>query len=336
MNADPASQLFPGEDDINLYAVLSLENSSTSEQIKKAYRKLALVHHPDKHATASEEAKANASIKFQQIGFAYAVLSDEKRKTTYDRTGRTDEGFDFGAGEAGWQTYFEELFDRVTGSRLNEMKLEYQGSSEEIQDLKNAYVSAEGSIETIMTQIPHSTYDDESRFILIISSLINKKELSSLPQWETTIKDEKFKLVRRKRAEKEAKEAEELAKELGVWDEFYGSGKTGARGKGKGLQALMLQRKQKNMDGFFDNLAQKYAKSEPNRRSGGKKRPRNGDTTADEDKPPKKSRKTTSPPPIDDEEFEKLQAKLFGSSSAKSPKVTAEKPKSKKSKSKRS
>jgi DnaJ family protein C protein 9 len=57
------------------------------------------------------------------------VLSDEKRRQRYDKTGKTDEGFDFGAGEDGWDAYFEELFDRVTRGKLDEMKKEYQGRS---------------------------------------------------------------------------------------------------------------------------------------------------------------------------------------------------------------
>jgi DnaJ family protein C protein 9 len=124
---DPISQFFPDQESVDLYEVLQLSKPATSDGIKKAYRRLALVYHPDKHATANDKAKANASTKFQQIGFAYAVLSDEKRKEKYDRTGSTTEGFDLGAGENGWEAYFEDLFERVTRGKLDEMKKEYQG-----------------------------------------------------------------------------------------------------------------------------------------------------------------------------------------------------------------
>jgi DnaJ family protein C protein 9 len=127
MDEDPMSQFFPGQDCPDLYAVFSLTRDAKLDEIKKAYRRLALVHHPDKQATANEARKAEASTKFQQIGFAYAVLSDEKRRQRYDNTGKTDEGFDLGAGEDGWDAYFEELFDRVTRGKLDEMKKEYQG-----------------------------------------------------------------------------------------------------------------------------------------------------------------------------------------------------------------
>lgn len=152
-----------------------------------------------------------------------------------------------------------------------------------------------------MTYIPHSTHDDEARFIVLITDLIAKGELPHLPAWETSVKDEKSRLVRKKQGEKEAKEAEKLAKELGVWDEFYGSGKAGARkGKGNGkkedpeeedhsaLQALILK-KRKNMDGFFDSLASKYAEPEPKGKGKGKKRVKGGeaDTEGGESHPQK-------------------------------------------------
>jgi DnaJ family protein C protein 9 len=125
---DPISQFFPDQESVDLYAVLSLTETATVDEIKKAYRRLALIHHPDKHASSSTSAKAEAATKFQQVGFAYAVLSDEKRRQRYDRTGKTDEGFEL-AGEDGWEAYFEELFDRATRGKLDEMKKDYQGKS---------------------------------------------------------------------------------------------------------------------------------------------------------------------------------------------------------------
>ena len=124
---DPISQFFPGQEGVDLFAVLRLDQSATLDNVKKAYRRLALIYHPDKHATASDDAKADASLKFQQVGFAYTVLSDDKKRKRYERTGKTTDSFDFAEGEDGWEAYFEDLFDRVTKGRLDEMKKEYQG-----------------------------------------------------------------------------------------------------------------------------------------------------------------------------------------------------------------
>ncbi|KAL0581755.1 hypothetical protein V5O48_000337 [Marasmius crinis-equi] len=347
---DPISQFFPDEESVDLYAVLGLDSGTTVDDVKKAYRRLALKYHPDKHTTASESAKADASTKFQQVGFAYTILSDTKRKERYDKTGKTDEGLDLDAGEDGWEAYFEDLFDRVTRGKLDEMKAEYQGSSEEVEDLKSAYLETKGSISEIMTMIPHSTYEDEPRLIIAISKLITQGDIPSLPEWDKDIKDEKAKLVREKQGKKEAKEAEELAKELGVWDEFYGSGKTGERRKkkdkanGKGqntdadededdhsaLKALIMKKKEKNMDSFFDSLAAKY--SEPAKSSGkGKKRAKPSDET-EEISPKKRSRGAVPPPPdIDDEEFARIQQKMFGGSGKKGE-STESKKKTKKAK----
>lgn len=202
----------------------------------------------------------------------------------------------------------------------------FVGSSEEIEDLKEAYNTTNGELGEMMTYIPHSTHDDEARFVLIVTDLIKKKQLKSTSTWVSSSKDEKAKLVRKKESDKEAKEAEEMAKELGVWDEFYGSGKAAekkgkSKAKGKdteeeadedhsALQALILKKKEKNMDGFFDSLAAKYSEPAPKK---GKGKKRTYDTAEEDESPKKKSRSNVPPPPeIDDEEFSKLQEKLFG------------------------
>lgn len=201
---------------------------------------------------------------------------------------------------------------------------------EEREDIQSAYETTGGSLGELMTYIPHSTHEDEARFIIIVTDLIKKGELKSTPTWVSSSKDEKAKMVRKKESEKEAKEAEAMAKELGVWDEFYGSGKATdkkkkAKGKSKeaegeaeeedhsALQALILKKKQKNMDGFFDGLAAKYSEPAPKGGSRTKGKKRSNEAVEEDQSPKKKSRANPPPPPeIDDEEFAKLQEKLFG------------------------
>jgi DnaJ family protein C protein 9 len=187
-----------------------------------------------------------------------------------------------------------------------------------------------------MRHVIHSTYEDEPRFITLVDGLVKAGELKATTTWKSSSKDEKARLVREKQGKKEATEAEALARELGVWDEFYGSGKEGTRrGKGKGqkkapaaaadeddevedtaaLQALILGRK-KNMNGFFDNLAAKYAEPEPsskNKKGKRKRRDANEEEEEEQDAPKKKSKASTSGiPDIPDDEFEALQQRLFG------------------------
>ncbi len=63
------------------YEVLGVAKSATTEELKRAYRKLALEWHPDRNKAA------NANEKFKEINEAYAVLSDPKKKETYDQFG---------------------------------------------------------------------------------------------------------------------------------------------------------------------------------------------------------------------------------------------------------
>merc|ERR1719270_1912782 len=58
--------------------------NANEEEIKKAYRKRAMVHHPDRHAGATEVEKKDHEQKFKEVGEAYAILSDEKNHRLYD------------------------------------------------------------------------------------------------------------------------------------------------------------------------------------------------------------------------------------------------------------
>lgn len=66
------------------YKILGVGKDAGEDEIKKAYRKRALVHHPDRHASASEAEKKEHEKKFKEIGEAYGVLSDSKKKARYD------------------------------------------------------------------------------------------------------------------------------------------------------------------------------------------------------------------------------------------------------------
>jgi len=68
----------------DLYSALGLERGAGAVEIKKAYRSLSLVYHPDKHQRSSEDDKARASQRFVEIQKAYSILSDPERKRTYD------------------------------------------------------------------------------------------------------------------------------------------------------------------------------------------------------------------------------------------------------------
>ena len=66
------------------YQLLKVERNATIDNIKKAYRKLALEFHPDVNKNE------NAEEIFKAIGEAYMVLSNNEKRHNYDQTGRTD------------------------------------------------------------------------------------------------------------------------------------------------------------------------------------------------------------------------------------------------------
>jgi molecular chaperone DnaJ len=93
----------------NYYEILGIEKGASDEEIKKAYRKLAHQHHPDK--------QGGNEAKFKEINEAYQVLSDKQKRTQYDQFGSTFEqggpggqggfgGFDFGGFGGGGQGGF--------------------------------------------------------------------------------------------------------------------------------------------------------------------------------------------------------------------------------------
>lgn len=63
----------------NLYSILGVKETASMEEIKKAYRVLAKKYHPDTNPNNPE-----ADRKFKEIGDAYAILSDEKKRSEYD------------------------------------------------------------------------------------------------------------------------------------------------------------------------------------------------------------------------------------------------------------
>jgi len=91
--------------ELNLYEVLGVALNATSNDLKKAYRKLAIRHHPDKNPENKEEAERI----FHAISEAYSILSDEKQRALYDKNGFVsdcDEGIN-SRGSTGKRDAFE-------------------------------------------------------------------------------------------------------------------------------------------------------------------------------------------------------------------------------------
>ncbi|GAA5963073.1 hypothetical protein JCM21900_002226 [Sporobolomyces salmonicolor] len=373
MSDDPASTFFPDVDEVpSLYSVLDVPPTATAEDLKKAYRRLSLLYHPDKvasvassssssSASASASDLAAATLRFQQIGFAYSVLKDAARRERYDATGRTAAG---GSGdgartEAEWRDYFRALWTgEVSAASLDDFAQRYQGSDEETADVLAAYRSSAGDLDVILATVMCSTVADEDRFVALIDAAISSGALEATRTWKRHRKDAQAKERRKRKAEKEAREAEKLAKELGVHEELFGDatgkGKGKGRGKGKGkgkenpdddeaaLKALIQGNQAKRMSSLMDSLEAKYGGGSSSKKNQGKKRRSTGgaedddgedhdgdDDVVDEGGKRQKKQKTQVAEPTE-EEFAAIQARLDarraaapdGSSSARSGKKT--------------
>ncbi|XP_030112110.2 dnaJ homolog subfamily C member 7 [Taeniopygia guttata] len=66
------------------YKILGVNKNASEDEIKKAYRKRALMHHPDRHSGASAEVQKEEEKKFKEVGEAFTILSDPKKKARYD------------------------------------------------------------------------------------------------------------------------------------------------------------------------------------------------------------------------------------------------------------
>jgi molecular chaperone DnaJ len=105
------------------YATLSVARDASAEDLKRAYRKLAMQHHPDRNPGDKK-----AEARFKEINEAYDVLKDEQKRAAYDRYGHAafenggggpggfTGGFDFGGG-AGLGDIFDQMFGEFMGGR---------------------------------------------------------------------------------------------------------------------------------------------------------------------------------------------------------------------------
>jgi len=67
------------------YKILDIPKAASDDDIRKAYKKRALLHHPDRHAGAPEAVQKEQEKNFKDVGEAYEVLSDQKRRFRYDQ-----------------------------------------------------------------------------------------------------------------------------------------------------------------------------------------------------------------------------------------------------------
>lgn len=88
------------------YKILGVERKASTDEIRSAYRKLAMKYHPDKNPGDKK-----AEEKFKEINEAYQVLSDEQKRAHYDRLGSAYSNFRTTGGRPGdfqWEDWFQQ------------------------------------------------------------------------------------------------------------------------------------------------------------------------------------------------------------------------------------
>jgi molecular chaperone DnaJ len=94
------------------YEVLGVNRDTSEEDIKKAYRKLAMQHHPDRNPD-----NPKAEERFKEAKEAYEILCDADKRAAYDRFGHqgVDAGAGMGAGAGGFADAFGDIFSEIFG-----------------------------------------------------------------------------------------------------------------------------------------------------------------------------------------------------------------------------
>lgn len=123
------------------YSILGAQKGASEDELKKAYRKLAMQYHPDKN-----QGDAAAEKKFKSINEAYDVLKDPQKRAAYDRFGHEAfssggmgaagggaAGFDF---SGSFSDIFEDLFGEFTGGRSRGGQRAPQSSAARGNDLR--------------------------------------------------------------------------------------------------------------------------------------------------------------------------------------------------------
>lgn len=237
----------------NLYDVIGVIKAASDAEVRRGYYKVSLTVHPDRVPDDEQ-----ATAKFQTLGKVYAVLSDKEQRAVYDEQGIVDEDSDSVDRNRNWEEYWRMMFPQITVQDILDFEKTYKGTDEEKQDLMRVYKESKGDMDKIMQSVLCATPEDEERFRDALQSAIDEGELPAYKAF--TRESAKKKSSRKRRAVKEAKEAEQLKTEMGMSSD-------------SNLVAIMKRKRQANemeFNSLIANLEDKYCKKKTSAKKGKK------------------------------------------------------------------
>ncbi|ESQ52818.1 hypothetical protein EUTSA_v10017302mg [Eutrema salsugineum] len=75
---------------VDHYQVLGVKRNATKQEVKDAFRRLAVKYHPDKHAQSPDHVRQNATVRFKLVSEAYEVLNDDRKRASYNAASESD------------------------------------------------------------------------------------------------------------------------------------------------------------------------------------------------------------------------------------------------------
>ncbi|KII73310.1 DnaJ subfamily C member 9 [Thelohanellus kitauei] len=231
---------------IDFYAIMEIERDASAEEVKKAYKKLALKVHPDR---VSKDRAEEAKRKFQALSIVSETLLDDRKRAVYDETGLTESILDGIDENANWYEYWRSLFPTITVQDIKNFEKRYKNSEDEKTDIRNSYIKHGGDVLKIIDDIMCANFDDYDRIKQIIQDMIDSEELELLSNFKI-VDESKYKKAKSK-AKREAKHAEKAMKkhedDLGAAFEIN-------------REARMVK-----FNDMIENLTKKYVVQKPNK-----------------------------------------------------------------------